>query len=201
MKKVNKLMIVAHPDDELVFGGAELIKYGEQYKVVCISYKNDKIRSKEFQNVMKQLNISNYEMWDFKDSLQDYVNTLDENISYEHKSLINLLTRKWEKIVTHNPIGEYGHPKHKRLFETVKKLCNKFYVFGKDLEKLPDNILKKKLELLKLYESQEEPINQLKNKNRDWSKSTSPSNYIEHEKITRYVKSLDNTKYIPIYEK
>jgi LmbE family N-acetylglucosaminyl deacetylase len=54
MKKVNKLMIVAHPDDELVFGGAELIKYGEQYKVVCISYKNDKIRSKEFQNVMKQ---------------------------------------------------------------------------------------------------------------------------------------------------
>ena len=124
MKKVNKLMIVAHPDDELVFGGAELIKYGEQYKVVCISYKNDKIRSKEFQNVMKQLNISNYEMWDFKDSLQDYVNTLDENISYEHKSFTNLLTRKWEKIVTHNPIGEYGHPKHKRLFETVKKLCN-----------------------------------------------------------------------------
>ena len=127
MKKVNKLMIVAHPDDELVFGGAELIKYGEQYKVVCISYKNDKIRSKEFQNVMKQLNISNYEMWDFKDSLQDYVNTLDENISYEHKSFTNLLTRKWEKIVTHNPIGEYGHPKHKRLFETVNKLCNKFY--------------------------------------------------------------------------
>ena len=124
MKKVNKLMIVAHPDDELVFGGAELIKYGEQYKVVCISYKNDKIRSKEFQNVMKQLNISNYEMWDFKDSLQDYVNTLDENISYEHKSFTNLLTRKWEKIVTHNPIGEYGHPKHKSLFETVKKLCN-----------------------------------------------------------------------------
>ena len=201
MKKVNKLMIVAHPDDELVFGGAELIKYGEQYKVVCISYKNDKIRSKEFQNVMKQLNISNYEMWDFKDSLQDYVNTLDENISYEHKSFTNLLNRKWEKIVTHNPIGEYGHPKHKRLFETVKKLCNKFYVFGKDLEKLPDNILKKKLELLKLYESQEELINQLKNKNRDWSKSASPSNYIEYEKITRYVKSLDNTKYIPIYEK
>ena len=27
MKKVKNLMIVAHPDDELVFGGAELIKY------------------------------------------------------------------------------------------------------------------------------------------------------------------------------
>ena len=52
MKKVKNLMIVAHPDDELVFGGAELIKYGILYKVVCISYKNNKIRAKEFENVI-----------------------------------------------------------------------------------------------------------------------------------------------------
>ena len=94
MKKVKNLMIVAHPDDELVFGGAELIKYGTLYKVVCISYKNNKIRSKEFENVMTQLNVSSYEMWDFKDSLQDYIHTLDENISYEQKVFKNLLKKK-----------------------------------------------------------------------------------------------------------
>ena len=66
MKKVKNLMIVAHPDDELVFGGAELIKYGILYKVVCISYKNNKIRAKEFENVMTQLNVSSYEMWDLR---------------------------------------------------------------------------------------------------------------------------------------
>lgn len=103
MKKVKNLMIVAHPDDELVFGGAELIKYGTLYKVVCISCKNNKIRSKEFENVMTQLNVSSYEMWDFKDSLQDYIHNLDENISYEQKVFKNLLNKKWEKIVTHNP--------------------------------------------------------------------------------------------------
>ena len=201
MKKVKNLMIVAHPDDELVFGWAELIKYGTLYKVVCISYKNNKIRSKEFENVMTQLNVSSYEMWDFKDSLQDYIHTLDENISYEQKVFKNLLNKKWEKIVTHNPIGEYGHPKHKRLFETIKKLSNKFYVFGKDSDKLPDNILNTKLELLKLYKSQQSSINQLKNKNKDWSKSAGDSNYIEYEKISRYVQGLDKKKYIPCYEK
>ena len=54
---------------------------------------------------MTQLNVSSYEMWDFNDSLQDYIHTLDENISYEQKVFKNLLNKKWKKIVTHNPIG------------------------------------------------------------------------------------------------
>jgi hypothetical protein len=109
--------------------------------------------------------------------------------------------KKWKKIVTHNPIGEYGHPKHKRLFETIKKLSKKFCVFGKDTNKLPKDILKKKLELLKLYKSEQEIINQLKDKNGDWFKSNSDTNYIEYESITQYTKSLDTTKYIACYDK
>ena len=34
-----KLMVIAHPDDELIFGGAELIKYGSEYKVICLTNK------------------------------------------------------------------------------------------------------------------------------------------------------------------
>jgi hypothetical protein len=52
-----------------------------------------------------------------------------------------------------------------------------------------------------LYKSQQSSINQLKNKNKDWSKSAGDSNYIEYEKISRYVESLDKKKYIPCYEK
>ena len=200
-KKLKKLMIVAHPDDELVFGGAELIKNGPEYKVVCISNKNNKVRSREFKNVMKKLAVDSYEMWDFQDSLHDYITSLDENRPYEEKLFKNLFSIKWDKIVTHNPIGEYGHPKHKRLFETIKKMCTKFHVFGKSSKKLPDDILKKKLELLNLYKSELKTINQLKNKNRDWSKSDSDSNYIENEIITVYDELLDKTKYIACYEK
>ena len=37
---LNKLMIVAHPDDETLFGGGELIKHKGEYKVVCLDYGN-----------------------------------------------------------------------------------------------------------------------------------------------------------------
>ena len=193
--QTTKLMIVAHPDDELIFGGAELIKHGPEYKVVCITNKNNKTRSKEFKSVMEALNVGSYEMWDFKDSLYD------ETKIYNLEPFNKLLFKNWEKIITHNPIGEYGHPKHKRLFETIKKLTNEFYVFGKSSTKLPKNILDKKQKLLKLYKSEQPIINQLLTKNGDWFKSNSNTNYIEYESITRYDKNKDITPYIACYDK
>ena len=193
--QLKKLMIVAHPDDELIFGGAELIQHGPEYKVVCITNKSNKIRNQEFKNVMESLNVGSYEMWDFKDSLYDETEIYDLNL------FKNLLSKNWEKIVTHNPIGEYGHPKHKRLFETIKKLTNEFYVFSKNSTKLSKNILDKKLELLKLYKSEQPVINQILTKNGDWFKSNSDTNYIEYESITKYNESKDITPYIACYEK
>lgn len=35
LEKYNKLMIVAHPDDELIWGGAHLLE--DDYLVVCIT--------------------------------------------------------------------------------------------------------------------------------------------------------------------
>ena len=46
-KKFNKVMIVAHPDDELIFGGAELIQ-NKGYKVICITNQDNIQRKKEF---------------------------------------------------------------------------------------------------------------------------------------------------------
>ena len=33
---IDKLMIVAHPDDEALFGGAELLTHSDEYKVVVV---------------------------------------------------------------------------------------------------------------------------------------------------------------------
>ena len=113
-----------------------------------------------------------------------------------------IIVKKWVKIVTHNPIGEYGHPKHKRLFETIKSITNNFYVFGKSTVKLPKNLLKNKLKLLKTYKSEQEIINQLKTNNGDWFKSNnSKTNYIEYECIEKYDPKKDITKYVACYDK
>ena len=105
-------MIVAHPDDELVFGASELINYGSEYKVVCISNPNNKNRISEFNKVMKELNVCSWEVLDYED-------TLYPTQTYDQIDII-VNSRKWEKIVTHNPVGEYGHPQHKLIFDRVK---------------------------------------------------------------------------------
>jgi hypothetical protein len=198
--QLKKLMIVAHPDDELIFGGAELIKYGSEYKVICLTNKSNEIRSKEFKMVMEKLNVGSWEMFDYEDTLYPTQQFNLEDI---------LMSRQWEKIVTHNPIGEYGHPQHKLVFDVVKEyiekvICDKdiFYVFGKSQQKIDQNTLDTKNSLLTLYTSETPIINQLLTNNGDWFKSNDPfTNYIEHECIEKYDVNRSKDNYIKCYEK
>jgi len=186
-------MIVAHPDDELIFGGAELIKYGSEYKVICLTNKSNEIRSKEFKRVMEKLNVGSWEMFDYEDALYPTQQFDLEDI---------LMSRQWEKVVTHNPIGEYGHPQHKLVFDAVLNITKIFYVFGKSPQKLDQNILDTKNNLLILYASEEPIINQLLTNNGDWFKSNDPfTNYIEHECIEKYDVNRSKDNYIECYEK
>ena len=56
--QVNKLMIVAHPDDETLFGGGELLRYKGEYKVVVLDYGNHLVRHKEFICAMEVLGVN-----------------------------------------------------------------------------------------------------------------------------------------------
>lgn len=51
-KEPESLMIVAHPDDETIWGGSHLIN--GNYTVLCITNGNNKKRKKEFMNVIKK---------------------------------------------------------------------------------------------------------------------------------------------------
>lgn len=191
-----KLMIVAHPDDELIFGGGELINNAQDYKVICLTNSSNKVRRTEFLKVMKELQVKSWEMWDLKDDLYSF-NDLD---ILKLKTII--LNRKWEKIVTHNPIGEYGHPQHKAIFEAVKSITKNFYVFGKSPKQLDLETLTTKINTLNLYTSESDIIAQLLNKSGDWFKSNdNNTNYIEYESIEKYDSEKDTTPYIACYEK
>jgi len=198
--QLKKLMIVAHPDDELIFGGAELIKHGPEYKVICLTNKSNDTRSKEFEQVMKRLNVGSWEIFDHKDDLYNPPER------YDIESI--LLSRQWKKIVTHNPIGEYGHPQHKAVFNFIKKYIDKIiledilYVFGKSNTKLDKKSLEIKKELLTLYKSEQPIFNQLLANNGNWFKSSNSNiNYIEHESIEKYDIKKDKNNYIKCYEK
>ncbi|MDN4074071.1 PIG-L family deacetylase [Fictibacillus terranigra] len=157
MAETNKLMVVAHPDDELFFGGDELIQE-EGWKVVCVTDGDNEERRQEFERAM-QLVGAEYEMWNYKDAWTEHVNRpkLEEDLS----RVVN--ERDYKKIVTHNLYGEYGHPEHKAVAEIMHKIVKEnLYMFDFNVKELLQvDILKRKLELLDVYKSQKPAIEQL----------------------------------------
>ena len=151
---INKLMITSHPDDEALFGGAELVTHSDEYKVIVVDEYHDKIRRKEFKASMKFIGIKEYEHWTGYKGGEDYHR---EKLIYE---LLRVLReRDWVKIVTHNKVGEYGHPRHRALHEILNHLRpDILWQFDKRKKRLSTNILIKKRNLLKVYGSQREVL-------------------------------------------
>ena len=80
----------------------------------------------------------------------------EKEVSEISNRLENIIQEKeYDAIFTHSLEGEYGHQQHKHIHKIVKNLVNKnLFVFGNGDSKLNKNILLKKLELLKIYNSQ-----------------------------------------------
>ena len=147
---IDKLMITAHPDDEALFGGAELLTHSKEYKVVVVDEYHSEVRREEFISSMKYIGIEDYEHWTGYKGGEDYHR---EKLIYE---LLRVLREQdWTKIVTHNKNGEYGHPRHRALHEILNHLRPEIlWQFDKGRIRLPKNILNRKRDLLKVYKSQ-----------------------------------------------
>lgn len=169
LEKAKNLMIVAHPDDETIWGGDHLLE--EDYLVVCITCGTNNIRDREIKNV---LTVSDDELIklgypdnpggivsDWEGYKEDIANDLDEILTM----------KKYDKIVTHNPQGEYGHKQHIMTNHIVTYLVNKenlvdeLYYFAKYYTKDEMNLSnnarfpiqnynQKINEMVKLYKSQ-----------------------------------------------
>jgi len=151
---IDKLMITAHPDDEALFGGAELLTHPKEYKVVVVDEYHSKIRRKEFKASMKFIGIKEYELWSGYKGGEDYHR---EKLIYE---LLRVLReRKYKKIVTHNKQGEYGHPRHRALHDILNHLRpDILWQFDKRKTRLSNKMTIKKRDLLKVYKSQRDVL-------------------------------------------
>ena len=155
-----KLMIVAHPDDETIFGGAHLLN--DKYTVVCVTCGVIDFRVVEFEEVMSKTN-DDYIMLGFTDR-EDKTGPIS-SWYYEYNQIYDTLNdiitnNDWDLIITHNPDGEYGHIHHMMLSEMVTNITNKdnLYYFGHWYpdggigEMINDDIYNKKInELISIY--------------------------------------------------
>lgn len=166
-----KVMIVAHPDDETLWGGANLLK--DNYFIICFTNGYNIRRAKDFKEVLKFTNnsgiILNYP--DIEDNIIDNWSEVEEGILNDLFIIINY--KSWDKIVTHGPEGTTGHIHHKKLSKyvtIVTKKLNKFnnlYYFGKfyqkkkitkDFPKITDNELKNKIKEVEIHKTEKKII-------------------------------------------
>lgn len=149
------LMLVSHPDDETLFGGLELLTNKGKYEVICMDYAHDEVRKAEFKSAMEMLGVEHYQI---------HSGLTSSDGKYDQSKLMTVLNtllsfRDWDKVVTHNASGEYGHYRHVALHEAVKSFnLNNLYVFDKGESKCSPELLSLKSKVLKLYVSQYERL-------------------------------------------
>lgn len=172
------LMVVAHPDDETLWGGGHLTEGG--YFVVCLTNANKSKRKAEFERVISESGNKGLIL-----SYPDLTNGVRNNwkkVKPQILSDLNVIMqyKKWATVVTHNPVGEYGHIHHIMTNRLVTYLYHKnywvdrLYYFGKfckkkslknvyaAVDKLPNKQYKEKKQLLKIYRSQKKIVNKMK---------------------------------------
>lgn len=146
LSNINNLMIVAHPDDETIWGGAHLLE--DNYLVVCITCGTNRTRVEEFKKALAVSNDS-YAMLSYPDKTnnkRDDWSKVYNKIQSDLEKIIKL--KNWKTIVTHNADGEYGHIHHKMTHNIVKSIYDKnnidshLYFFGKYYNKQDINLYK-----------------------------------------------------------
>jgi len=116
MKK--SLIIVAHPDDEIIWaGGLILQNLHWDWTIFSLCRASDKDRAPKFRKVCNHLGA--------KSIITDLDDEFDFKISSkEIKNLIlsNLPKKRFNYVFTHGANGEYGHIRHLEVHNAVKQL-------------------------------------------------------------------------------
>jgi len=154
LNEINNIMIVAHPDDETLWGSRELIE--EQYLVVCITCGTNETREEEIKRVMNKTNdiVLMLGYPDKTHGKRDDWSKIKEELIKDLKKILEY--KKWQKIITHNPDGEYGHEHHKMTNKYVTNIVEDkenliyfgHYYSKKKIADIEDNLMKMKEDIL-----------------------------------------------------
>ncbi|WGQ09825.1 PIG-L family deacetylase [Pedobacter gandavensis] len=132
-KKV--VVIVAHPDDEILWAGGTLLGHPEwELLILCLCRKNDPDRAPKFEKAVAVLNAEG-----IMEDLDDGPLQSPQDINYISDLIMGMLpTNTFDLIMTHNPLGEYTrHLRHEEIGKAVLNLwltnrlsCNEFLFFA-----------------------------------------------------------------------
>lgn len=119
-KSKSVALIIAHPDDEILWAGGTILSHPAwNCFIVCLCRGSDKDRAPKFYKILKILNAEGT-MGDLDDGPEQ--SPLDEQV-LENTILKLLPPKHFDLVITHNPQGEYTkHIRHEEIGQTVIKL-------------------------------------------------------------------------------
>ena len=114
------LVVVAHPDDEMIWmGGTILVNPQARWTIVSLCRGSDSDRAPKFRRVCKRLGAQAI-IFDMED---EGVMNIRETAAEAERILRRALRgRAFTHIFTHGYNGEYGHPRHKGVHRAVKQM-------------------------------------------------------------------------------
>lgn len=118
-------MVMAHPDDEIIFGWPIFQKKDAEITLLMCSSdldNPDRQWCSHRKFVLEDICKTNNTKLVCLDNPSEFYrsSTRDEKLSQVRNEIIeNMLSEDYDYVFTHNPLGEYGHLDHKFIFETV----------------------------------------------------------------------------------
>lgn len=157
IEKVENIMIVAHPDDETIFGFNELHNTDKKWLlIVCTNSIDGRIGllRKDIPGLIqmsKDYSFNLVVMEHFDISEERIINARFDKKGYNYLKKY-LLKQEWNKVITHNKDGEYGHSYHIIVHRMVSNILynnpvryKKFKVFEFDDKNNNDYLIVKRI--------------------------------------------------------
>jgi hypothetical protein len=114
-------IIVAHPDDEIIWAGGLLIQNpGWDWSILSLCRRDDADRSHRFADVCESLGVRG-----IIENLDDGnpLAPIQPRRDIGRRVLEHLGDIRWDMVVTHGANGEYGHPRHSQVHHEVRQLA------------------------------------------------------------------------------
>ena len=119
MKEV--LVIIAHPDDELIWMGGMLLRHKDKWNITVISLtrRSDRDRNPKFKKACKMLGVKGV-LFDLNDKSPFKPIPLDKIIKTIESAVKS--KKDYDYVFTHGANGEYGHIRHKEVHKAVNRM-------------------------------------------------------------------------------